>query len=177
MELVTCARPYARAVFDYAKQANQLAEWARMLSICTSVASTSNVNSLLGNPALTGIQQAKVFLTLCEGSLSREVENFINILSENKRITLLPHIELLFKQLKAEEESSQDVTIISALPLTQEQLEELRKKVGVRLNRSIKLTAKIDKSLIGGVIIKAGDLVIDGSIRARLIKLADAMVS
>ncbi|MDP0587952.1 MAG: F0F1 ATP synthase subunit delta [Candidatus Endonucleobacter bathymodioli] len=177
MELTTCARPYARSAFEHAKKIGQLSEWAQMLSLCASVASYDSVNRLLCNPALTSHQQANAFLALCEGSTSREAENFIRVLSENKRIPLLPTIEMMFKQLKDDEECSQDVSIISAFPLADEQLKVIEKKIEARLGRSIKLTTVIGSELIGGVIIKAGDLVIDGSLRARLVKLGEAMIS
>ncbi|MDP0561579.1 MAG: F0F1 ATP synthase subunit delta [Candidatus Endonucleobacter sp. (ex Gigantidas childressi)] len=177
MELTTCARPYARAVFEYAKNTGQLSEWDQMLSLCASVANYDSVNLMFCSPALTNDQQANAFLALCEGSISREVENFIRVLSENKRMPLLPVVEILFKQLKADEECSQDVSIISAFPLTEEQLKDLKKKVEVRLRRSIKLKTIIDSELIGGLIIKAGDLVIDGSLKTRLANLGEAMIS
>ncbi len=177
MELTTCARPYARAAFEHARQAGQLSEWARMLLLCANVARQDSVDLLLNKPSLTGEQQADAFLAICEGSLSSEVENFIRVLSENRRIPLLPEIHTLFEQLKAEEERSLDVSVTSAFPLTEDQLSALAKKVENRLGRSVKLNTQIDKDLIGGVIIKAGDLVIDGSLRARLTKLADAMIS
>ncbi|MDD7804089.1 MAG: F0F1 ATP synthase subunit delta [Endozoicomonas sp. (ex Botrylloides leachii)] len=177
MELTTCARPYARAAFEYAKQQGTLSQWSTMLSLCASIACHKKVISLLVNPALSGKQQLKTFLGLCEGYLTKEMNNYIAILADNKRINLLPVIYALFIQLKAEEERSQEVSVISALPLTQDQVDQLAIKVETRLGRRVKLNIKIDSSLIGGVIIKAGDLVIDGSLRARLAKLAEAMIS
>lgn len=177
MELTTCARPYARAAFEHARQAGQLPEWADMLALCARVTCQGNVQRLLNRPSLTCEQQADAFLSLCQGHLSRELENFIRILSENRRIPLLPQIEALFGQLKAEEERSQDVSITSAFPLTEAQLTVLENKVETRLGRRVKLNTRIDSDLIGGVIIKVGDLVIDGSLRARLAKLADAIIS
>ena len=99
-----------------------------MLSLCASVACHEKVISLFANPALSGQQQAKAFLALCEGSLTKEMDNYITILSENKRISLLPAIYVLFEQLKAEEERSQDVSVTSAFPLTQDQTDQLAKK-------------------------------------------------
>ncbi len=177
MELTTCARPYARAAFEHARQVGQLSEWSQMLSLCASVVSFDNVVSLLSNPSLTGKKQAQTFLALCQGSLSDDVENFIHVLSVNKRLALLPAIDTLFNELKAEEERSRDVSVTTAFPLSSEQWDALAKKIEARLGRSVILNTQIDKNLIGGVIIRAGDLVIDGSLRARLKKLADAMIS
>ena len=177
MELTTCARPYARAVFEYAKQKGALSQWSKMLSLCATVACHEQVIKLFANPALSGEQQAKAFMSLCEGSLTKEMDNYIMVLSENKRISLLPVIYVLFEELKAEEERFQDVSVFSAFPLSQEQKDQLATKVEARLGCRVKLSTEVDNSLIGGVIIKAGDLVIDGSLRTRLLKLGDAMVS
>ena len=77
MELTTCARPYARAAFEHARQSGQLSEWANLLSLCAYVASQNSVERLLNNPAFTGEQQADAFLAVCEGSLNKAVKNFI----------------------------------------------------------------------------------------------------
>ncbi|OED46602.1 F0F1 ATP synthase subunit delta [Endozoicomonas sp. (ex Bugula neritina AB1)] len=177
MELTTCARPYAKAAFEYARQASALNEWAQMLSLCVSVSQDEKVKQMLSNPGLSGVQQADIFLDLCQGELNSHGENFIRTLSENRRLSLLSEIELLFVQLKAEEEKAQDVDVTSAFPLTKIQQNKLAEKMKARLGCSVRLNTEVDSRLIGGVIVKAGDLVIDGSLRARLTKLADTMMS
>ena len=177
MELTTCARPYAKAAFEYACKASALSEWAQMLLLCSSVTQTDKVQEMLANPGLSGAQQADLFLGLCEGPLDRHVENFIRVLSDNRRITLLPEIERLFVKLKAEEERVQEVEVTSAFPLSDEQQGKLAEKMKARLGCSVRLNTGVDSDLIGGVIVKAGDLVIDGSLKARLTKLADTMMS
>ncbi len=177
MELTTCARPYARAAFEYARQASALNDWARMLSLCASVSQDGKVQQMLNNPGLSGAQQAKVFLSLCDGELDSHAENFVRTLSDNRRLSLLADIELLFAQLKAEEEKTQEVDVTSAFPLTEAQQSSLAEKMKARLGCSVRLNTQVDSDLIGGVIVKAGDLVIDGSLRARLTKLADTMMS
>ncbi len=177
MELTTCARPYAKAAFEYARQASVLNEWAQMLSLCAGVSRDDKVQQMLGNPGMSGAQQADVFLSLCEGELDSHGMNFIRTLSEHRRLSLLSEIELLFVQLKAEEEKAQDVDVVSAFPLTETQQNQLAEKMKARLGCSVRLNTEVDSDLIGGVIVKAGDLVIDGSLRARLAKLADTMMS
>ena len=177
MELTTCARPYAKAAFEYARQVSALSEWAQMLSLCASVSQDAKVLQVLNNPGLSGAQQAELFLSLCEGQLDSHVENFIRTLSDNRRLSLLAEIEWLFAELKAEEEKAQDIDITSAFPLTDAQQNQLAEKMRARLGCSVRLNTQVDSNLIGGVIVKAGDLVIDGSLRARLTKLADTMMS
>lgn len=177
MELTTCARPYAKAAFEYARKVSALNEWAQMLSLCAAVSRHDKVQQMLNNPGLSGAQQADIFLSLCQGGLDRHGENFIQTLSDNRRLSLLPDIERLFVQLKAEEERAKDVDVTSAFPLTEAQQIRLAEKMKTRLGCSVRLNTKVDSDLLGGVIVKAGDLVIDGSLRARLTKLADTMMS
>ena len=177
MELTTCARPYAKAAFQLAKEKNHLNEWSSMLTLSAAVASHKSVAELLGNPATSGDSKADAFIKLCEGSLTAEFESYIRILANKKRISLLPYIEFLFEQMKAQDQSYQDVEVTSAFALSEEQQQKIAKQVEKRLGRSVRMHTQVDNSLIGGVIVKAGDLVIDSSVRARLNQLADAMIS
>lgn len=177
MELTTCARPYAKAAFKLAKEIDQLDEWSQMLTLCASVSRREAVDRMLKDPSTNGDMKARAFITLCEGSLTVEVENYIQILTDKKRISLLPQIDALFEQMKAQDQSYQDVVVTSAFPLTESQEEKIVKKVEQRLGCSIRMHTKIDSDLVGGLIVKAGDMVIDSSVRARLSKLADAMIS
>lgn len=177
MELNTCARPYARAAFEYARSAARLTEWSAMLSLCASVCSFTKVNNMLSNPRLSGAEQAQTMIDLCHESLDSPFKNFLRILSEHRRLILLPGIAALYARLQAEEERSQQVLVVSARPLSQQQQDRLAEKMAARLGCSVRLETEIDSSILGGVIVKAGDLVIDGSLRARLSKLAEAMIS
>ena len=177
MELTTCARPYARAAFEYARDAHRLSEWSAMLSLCAGVCAYQKVIDLLRNPRLSGAEQAQTIIDLCHECLDGPFKNFLRILSEHHRLMLLPDIAALYARLQAEEERSQQVLVISAMPLSQQQQEQLAEKMAARLGCSVRLETEIDSSILGGVIVKAGDMVIDGSLRARLGKLAEAMVS
>lgn len=177
MELTTCARPYAKAAFEYARDASRLGQWYDMLSLSACVVTNRKVVEMLDNPQLSGAQQADVIIRLCQGDLDQPFENYLRVLSEHRRLQLLPEITVLYTMLRAEEERSQQVQVISAYPLSQEQQDKVAEKMAARLGRSVHLVTTIDSSIIGGVIVKAGDLVIDGSLRARLGKLADAMIS
>lgn len=177
MELTACARPYAKAAFKLAQKLDQLDEWSQMLTLCASVSRQDAVGSVLNEPSLSADEKARSFIGLCEGSLSEEVKRYIRILSGKKRLSLLPQIDALFEQMKAKHQGYQDVVVSSAFPLSEKQQEDISRKVSERLGRTVRMHLRIDSSLIGGVIVKAGDLVIDGSVRTRLGKLADAMIS
>ncbi|CAM3495476.1 F0F1 ATP synthase subunit delta [Parendozoicomonas haliclonae] len=175
MELTTCARPYARAAFQFAAEQNALENWAGMLKTGAAVVQNDTVNVLLGNPSLTAAQKADALIDVCGDSLDDSGRNFFHVLADNKRITLLPQISELFEELKAKQEQSVEAEVISAFPLSEPQLATLTEKLKNRLKTEIRISNTIDESLLGGVIIRAGDLVIDSSVKARLAKLADAM--
>ncbi|MCL6268574.1 F0F1 ATP synthase subunit delta [Sansalvadorimonas sp. 2012CJ34-2] len=177
MELTTCARPYAKAAFQHALGQNALDSWLEMLKSGAAVVRNDKVNVLLGMPSLTAEQKANAFIDVCGDSLSDSGRNFVRTLADNKRLTLLPQIAELFEALKAEQEQSVDVEVLSAFPLSSEQLEKLGGKLRSRLSSEVRLVNTLDPELIGGVVIRAGDLVIDSSIKTRLEKLADAMLS
>ncbi|MBU2705908.1 F0F1 ATP synthase subunit delta [Zooshikella marina] len=177
MELTTLARPYARAAFEFAVAKKSLSNWSAMLNLGAAISMQPKVQQLLSSPDVNGATRAAVFLDMCGDEIDSHGANFIHALASNKRLTLLPYIAGLFEQLKAEEEKKVDVQVTSAFELTAEQQDKLAKSLSSRFGREINVENKVDKSLLGGLIIKAGDLVIDGSIRAKLDQLADAMRS
>jgi F-type H+-transporting ATPase subunit delta len=176
-ELSTIARPYARAAFEYARDNSVLAQWSEQLSAVAAVTLSSGMEAVLGNPSLTAAQQAQMLNGVCGDALSVEVRNFVAILAGNKRLTLLPEIDTLFEQHKANQEKSVDVEVVSAFDMADETKEKLAAVLGKKLEREVKVSTSTDKDLLGGVLIRAGDLVIDGSVRGRLNKLSEAMNS
>lgn len=174
-ELSTLARPYARAAFEYAKEHGCLADWAQQLAIAAAVTVDSTMESVLGNPALTDAQQAKTLSDICGDELGQPLRNFVAILASNKRLSLLPQIYSQFALFKANQEKSVDVEVISAFELDTATCDKLAAALGKKLERDINVTTATDEHLLGGVLIRAGDLVIDGSVRGRLNKLAEAM--
>lgn len=177
MEQTTLARPYAKAAFEYAHAHKALAKWSDMLAVTSAVSQAEKIQQVLSSPGLTTTQQADAFVNVCDDKLDEQGANFIRALASNKRLTLLPLIAGLFELLKAEQEKSIDVTIISAMELSGDQQEKLATALSKRLGRDVNVVNDVDENLIGGLVIKAGDLVIDGSIRAKLHRLADAMKS
>lgn len=176
-ELTTLARPYAKAAFAEAVENNALVEWSDMLSVAAQFAADSELAKILVHPALTAKQQATALTDLCGDRLNQSGKNFLMILSENKRLTLLPEIVEAFEELKAAQEHAVDVNVTSAFALTDAQQETLSQALKNKLQCDVRLTSEVDQALVGGAIIRAGDLVIDGSVRGKLAKLAEAMNS
>ncbi|MDX1453532.1 MAG: F0F1 ATP synthase subunit delta [Oleiphilaceae bacterium] len=176
-ELSTMARPYAKAAFEYALASSALAEWSKMLATAAAVANSENVGKLLASPSLTTEQQAQAFIDVCGDELNAGVQNFIRILAENKRLALLPVVSELFEAQKAIQEKTVDVELITAFPLDSESEQRLADALTKKLERQVKVHSREDRSLIGGIVVRTGDLVIDSSVRGRLAKLAEALHS
>lgn len=176
-ELSTLARPYAKAAFEYAREAQDLAGWEKQLVTAAAVAVSDVIRKVLSSPSLTSEQQATIFLDVCGDELTTSGQNFIKVLAENKRLALLPEIADLFLQFKANQEKSVEVELSTAFEISAELQDRLAKALNGKLNREVNVHSVVDKSLLGGVVIRAGDVVIDGSVRGRLAKLAEAMNS
>ncbi|MBA1191602.1 F0F1 ATP synthase subunit delta [Pseudomonas entomophila] len=176
-ELTTLARPYAKAAFEHAQAHQQLANWSAMLGLAAAVSEDDTMQRLLKAPRLTSVEKAATFIDVCGDKFDAEARNFIHVAAENDRLLLLPEIAELFELYKAEQERSVDVDVISAFALNQEQQDKLAKVLSARLGQEVRLHASEDASLIGGVVIRAGDLVIDGSVRGKIAKLAEALKS
>ncbi|MFC5694548.1 F0F1 ATP synthase subunit delta [Pseudomonas sp. GCM10022186] len=176
-ELTTLARPYAKAAFEYAQAHQQLAAWSAMLGLAAAVSQDDTMQRVLKAPRLTSAEKAKAFIEAVGDKLEVQAQNFVHVLSENGRLVLLPEIAEQFELYKAEQEKSVDVEVTSAFALSDEQQDKLAKVLSARLSREVRLHAVEDSSLIGGVVIRAGDLVIDGSVRGKLAKLAEALKS
>lgn len=176
-ELTTVARPYAKAAFQFADEQGTQSAWSEMLLLAASAVENDLFANYLSNPKLTTTQLADAFITVCADKLTQEGKNFITLLAQNKRLNVLPEISALFEEFKSIKERSVDVVITSAFALTEAQSSKLADALKRKLDREVNVSSTEDKSLIGGVIIRAGDLVIDGSVRGKLAKLAETLNS
>lgn len=176
-ELTTLARPYARAAFEHALTGNALDEWAAALAVAAAAAAEPKAARLIASPGLSAAEKADALIDICGDALSAEGRNFVRILAENKRLSLLPQVHELFLTLKAQQEQSVDLEVTSAYELSAEETARLADAMGRKLNRTVNITTSVDKALIGGVVIRTADLVIDDSVRGRLAKLSEAMNS
>ena len=172
-ELPTLARPYAKAAFEYARKADDLNTWSSALAVVAAVSEQASVARLLDSPALMAEQKAAVLTEVCGDQLKPKVKAFVAILAENKRLGLLPTIRSIFENLKAQQEKFADVQLVSAFALDSNVEKALVKKLKTVLISDVSLNTEIDPSLLGGVVIRTGDTVIDGSVKGRLNKLAE----
>lgn len=172
-ELTTIARPYARAAFELAQKAQDggLQDWSTMLQTLSQVVQDDGVQSLLDSPDHGSDFKAGAMLKICGDQLSQSGSNFIKLLAENQRLKLIPQIAEVYEMLRADVEKTIEAQVISAFELSDEQQQTLAAALSKRLDRDVVLDCSIDKSLLGGAIVRAGDLVIDGSAQGRLAKL------
>lgn len=171
-ELTTLARPYAKAVFEVAQAAGDMAGWSDRLGFMAAVAHDPAMRAYLDNPRLTRDAAAQGFLSVCEGRIDDPGTNLVRLLADNGRLMLLPEIAALYEVMRAGAEGKVGAQVVSARPVSEEQQAHIAAALKKRLGREIELVCEIDEGLIGGAVIRAGDLVIDGSMRGRLERLA-----
>ncbi len=176
-ELITLARPYAKAAFEQALAGNTLADWADALATAAAVTGEPRIAQLIAAPGMTSARKAETLIGLCGDVLPEAARNFIRVLAENRRLPLLPQVYELFLAFKASQEQSVDLELTSAFEIAPDQASRLAEAIGRKLQRTVRVSATVDKTLIGGVVIRTADLVIDGSVRGRLAKLSEAMNS
>ena len=168
---LTIARPYARAAFAAAQERGTVAAWSEALHTARRVIEDPRVHELIGNPHVSAEQLADLVVEV-GGELGTEWHELMHTLAQNGRLTLLPEIAALFDERKNEEDGVIDVTVTAARQLSAAQEEKLSLALSRRLKRKVRLHTALDAALIGGAKIQAGDLVIDGSLRTRLERLA-----
>ena len=176
----TIARPYAKAAFAYvlekqSQEKNAFAQWSAMLAFAAAVVVDKTMATALDDPQLTVEKQAEIFTKACGDKLDQAGKNFVQQLTQNKRLSVLPDVAVLFEALLAEHQRKQDVQVVSAYELSAAEKETLKKALAKKLGKEINLQSSVDKSLVGGVVIRAGDLVIDSSVRGKLDQLATAL--
>ena len=164
----TIARPYATAAFQEARGENRLGPWSDAIRAAAAVVTDPRVEPLLGNPRVTSDELAQLVIDISGPEVGEHGANFVRTLAENHRLAYLPEISALFDELKDEAEKVIDVTVTSAAPLDEAQRQTLAAALVKKLNRGIRMHCHTDPSLLGGAVLQAGDLVIDGSLRTQL---------
>ncbi len=175
IEPTTLARPYARAAFEHARAAGDLATWQTALSELAAITTQPKVAAAMRDPNQTAAQRASTLSSLAGDAVPTAVGNLLAIMADNGRLSLIPEVSMLFDQLKQAVESAVAVHVTSAYPLSDAETQQLTEAMQEKLERSITLTSETDPSLLGGALIRADDLVIDGSVRGRLNKLAGTL--
>lgn len=171
----TLARPYARAIFEHAHAAKQLEKWSTMLNFAAELSEHPDIKRLMKNPKFSQQQIIDLFVSLGKEEIDTDGKRFLEVLSTFKRLELLPEIAGLFEDLRKQVESIVSVELVSARPVAENIQQQFSAVLQQRMSCQIALNCVVDASLIGGAIVKAGDLVIDGSVRGRLEKLSDAI--
>jgi len=174
-EALTIARPYAQAAFRFASEQNMLREWSEMLALLAVVAADADMSEIIDSPHLTEQQLADLFIQVGGERLNEKCANFVRVLAGNRRLGLLPEIATLFEVQRREAEGSVQAELVSAFPASEAQQASVTDSLRKRLGRDVTLTCSTDSSLLGGAIIRAGDLVIDGSVRGKLERLGTAL--
>jgi F-type H+-transporting ATPase subunit delta len=174
-ERTTIARPYARAAFGYAQAHDGFARWSNMLAKAAAVVADPQVAKLLGNPRVRTVDLLSLIGEVCGADLDEHGRNFLATLADNRRLAIVPQIAELYEELRAEVENVAEVEVTSAVALDDAQRTRLGKALEKRLRRSVRLSCSVDPSLIGGAVVRSGDMVIDGSVKARLERLATDM--
>ena len=182
----TIARPYAQAIFDLAQEKNELELWSQGLSEATKALNDGSLIEFLSQPALLNKQKYEFISqlfndisgdTMIFAGNNKQGSNCLKLLIENGRVSVLPEIAEHFNTLKSNIENSVHVTVTSAVPLDEEKKSAIKAALKKRFDRDIHMHTEIDGTLVGGAIIRAGDVVIDGSLRASLDGLTNAMIS
>jgi F-type H+-transporting ATPase subunit delta len=173
----TVSRPYAKAAFEEARSRGRLEEWSRGLAIAAEVVRDPRVAQLLDDPQVGPAELAQLVTGIAGPQLGDVGRNFLLMLAENGRLAYLPEISTRLDELKDEAEGVADVTVTSATPLDEAQRRLLSEALARRLKRQVRLHCETDPGLIGGAVVRAGDLVIDGSLRAQLERMAYELTS
>ncbi len=167
-ELATLARPYAAAVFKRSIQTGTTEKWSKSLAFVSAVLSDKEISAVVANPKVSRERLSALMLDICQGQVDKEGANFLKLLVQNNRLTLAPTIALQFEALKAESEGYVDVEVATAYAFSKEEQQSFTSTLEKTLSKKVHMNVTVDKSLIGGVVVRAGDRVIDGSIKGQL---------
>ena len=177
MAYETLARPYARAAFEFALAANDVAQWRDFLQFMVCLMREPKVYRWTFDPRVDAVRLLDVITDLGREWMNESRRNFLKVIIDNKRLRELPAIFDLFKLDQAEYEKTLDVDVLTYSAFTPEQEKALALSLEQRLQRHVRLHFKIDQTLLGGALIRAGDLIIDGSVRTKLKRLQDSLLS
>ncbi|OTG63883.1 F0F1 ATP synthase subunit delta [Acinetobacter silvestris] len=176
-ELLTLARPYAKAAFAYASEHNATDDWSNALQMLSAAVQDEAFSAYLNRPELTPAEQVSLFAKVLGEQSSVTVSNFLTLLAENGRLALLPEIDAEYEQLKSQNNNTVDVVIESAFPLDSVQEQKLAHALEKRLNSAVKVSVEVNPALIAGVVIRAGDQVIDDSALNKLEKMRTRLLA
>lgn len=172
----TLARPYARAAFDLADKAGTTEEWSAALQLAANVAADEKAAALIGNPRVDEERLLGLFGEVLDERMDKPVKGFLNVLMHYRRLPLLPEIAAQFEMLRRSSEDRIKVRVTSAVAMDDDQREKLAVRLKQRFGSDVDMETEVDADLIGGLIVRAGDKVIDASVRGRLEQLGRSLV-
>ena len=173
--LTTLARPYAKAAFELAQAEQALAAWDGMLALAGEIVIEESMAAVLENPEVVRAKVLEIIIDAAGDAFSERFRGFLSVLSSNGRLTLLPQVSDLFRELREKAENRLRVKVVSAVALDEDQAGRMREALARRFDREIELDNEVDAGIIGGAVVYAGDQVIDGSLKGRLGKLANSL--
>ena len=174
-ESVTIARPYAEALFRAAKESGNLAKWAESVASLAQMAANPDVRSAIGDPNVAATQLVDLFRSACGTAVDTELTNFIQLLSNNDRLGLLPEIGALYESYKRDEEGTKQAEIVSAFPIDDNQVKALLPQLEAIFKTRLETSVAVDSALIGGIKVIVGDQMLDASVRGKLDAMATAL--
>ena len=175
-EKSTIARPYAQAAFDIASEQGDLKAWSDMLQLIAAVSSDALMQDMISNPSIEREKVIDIIFGVCADKLNDTAKNFVKVLAENDRLNIVSEIAERYEEHRAEAEKTVEAEVTSAFSLSEKQIKQVTEALKKRLGREVNLVTKIDETIVGGAIIRAGDLVIDGSVSGQLDKLATTLM-
>ena len=176
-DLSNIARPYAQAIFELAQEQGDLAGWGSSLNLLASVAADESVQRLINDPHVSSDQLQHLIVDVCSGHLNGDMTNLVKLLVRNDRVSALPEIAKAYAERRAEAEKVVEATMTTAATIDEAQQKQFTSALETKLGRTVNLDFDVDEALIGGAVIRAGDWVIDGSVKAQLEQLVGAIGS
>ncbi len=173
-EANTIARPYVQAAFEAAQKQGDLKGWSAVMQVLAELMANEDVRAVVSSPRVKSGQVEELMLQLA-GTLNKEQSNFVRILAQGGRLPVAAEIAQMFEELRAEAEKSTQITVSSAFALNDEQQKKIAAALKARLGTEVRISCTVDKTLLGGIVIRMGDKVIDGSANTRLAELAYAL--
>jgi F-type H+-transporting ATPase subunit delta len=174
-EAITVARPYAQAAFMFANSHHTLKDWSEMLGLLAGIADDTDMHEVIESPHVSAAQLADLFIKIGGERLNEKCANFVRVLASSGRLSLLPEIAALFEIQRRDAEGTIQAEMVTAFAATEAQQASVVASLRKRLGREVELSCSIEPGLIGGAVIRAGDLVIDGSVRGKLERLGSTL--
>ncbi len=174
-ENMTIARPYATAVFEQARDTGQAPAWSDTLALLSLLTSDPDMRQLISNPKVSRRQLQELVFEICGEALSAAARNLVKTLIQAERLQYTPYIKELYEQMRANAGGKVDVEVVAAYELDQRQQDDIARAIAERSGKRVDVTTSVDESLIGGVVIRVGDSVIDASLRGRLTELRNQL--